>query len=238
MRSFRLVSYNIHKAQGMDRRTSIERIARVIEELDADIVALQEVVNRPEGSGDQVRFLSERLGYWPALGEARKHEGAPYGNVTLSRRRILSTRQFDLTVAGHEERCALRTDIPVGPAMIHVFNLHLGTNFFERRKQAELLIERDVLHAVDISGPRIVTGDFNEWTRGLVSRKLARQFGDLSGHLGRRRVYPAGIPLLHLDHAYFDRHLDVERAFFHINRRSLVASDHLPLVVDFQLKKP
>jgi endonuclease/exonuclease/phosphatase family metal-dependent hydrolase len=238
MRTFRLASYNIHKARGLDGRTSIERIARVIEELNADVVVLQEVVNRTSPTGDQVRFLSERLSYWPALGEARKHEGVPYGNVTLSRRKIRSTQQFDLTVPGHEERCALRTDIPMGPGLVHIFNLHLGTNFFERRKQSVRLIEKDILSAVDISGPRIVVGDFNEWTRGLVSRNLAKEFDDLRKHLGRRRVYPAGIPFLHLDHAYFDRHLEVERAFHLINRRSLVASDHLPLVVDFRLKKP
>ncbi len=238
MRTFRLASYNIHKARGLDGRTSIERIARVIDELNADVVVLQEVVNRDGVTGDQVRFLSERLSYWPALGEARKHEGAPYGNVTLSRRRIVASRQFDLTVAGHEERCALRTDIPVGPALVHVFNLHLGTNFFERRKQAVRLIETEILSGVDITGPRIVAGDFNEWTRGLVSRNLSAEFEDLRKHLGRRRVYPAGIPLLNLDHAYFDRHLAVERAYFHINRRSLIASDHLPLVVDFRLRKP
>ncbi|MEZ5352188.1 MAG: endonuclease/exonuclease/phosphatase family protein [Bryobacteraceae bacterium] len=238
MRTFRLVSYNIHKARGLDGRTSIERIARVIEALNADVVVLQEVVNREGAKGDQVRFLSERLSYWPAIGEARKHEGAPYGNVTLSRRRILESRQFDLTVPGHEERCALRTDIPVGPGLVHVFNLHLGTNFFERRKQAVRLIEEDVLTAIDISGPRIVAGDFNEWTRGLVSRRLSNEFDDLRKHLGRRRAYPSGIPLLGLDHAYFDRHLEVEKAYFEINRRSLLASDHLPLVVDFRLKRP
>jgi endonuclease/exonuclease/phosphatase family metal-dependent hydrolase len=238
MRSFRLVSYNIHKARGLDRRTSVERIARVLEDLNADIVALQEVVNVEGPAGDQVRFLAERLAYWPALGEARKHQGAPYGNVTLSRRRIRASQQFDLTVEGHEERCALRTDIPIGPAVVHVFNLHLGTNFFERRRQAARLIEQDILTAVDISGPRIVAGDFNEWTRGLVSRQLAGKFDDLHRHLKRKRVYPAGIPLLHLDHAYYDRHLEVERAFFHITPRSLVASDHLPLVVDFRIRKP
>ncbi|MEZ5398089.1 MAG: endonuclease/exonuclease/phosphatase family protein [Bryobacteraceae bacterium] len=238
MRRFRFVTYNIHKAQGLDRRTSIERIARVIEELDADIVALQEVVNRDGPGGDQVRFLSERLGYWPALGEARKHDGAPYGNVTLSRRRIIDSRQHDLTVHGHEERCALRTDIRVGASLLHVFNLHLGTNFFERRKQAARLIEDDVLRAIDIAGPRIVAGDFNEWTRGLVSRNLTAEFHDLTRHLKRRRVYPAGFPLLHLDHAYYDSHLAVEQAYFHINRRSLIASDHLPLVVDFQFTRP
>jgi endonuclease/exonuclease/phosphatase family metal-dependent hydrolase len=43
------------------------------------------------------------------------------------------------------------------------------------------------------------------------------------------------LPLLHLDHIYCDRHLRIEKAFFHRSRRSLLASDHLPLVADLAL---
>jgi endonuclease/exonuclease/phosphatase family metal-dependent hydrolase len=41
---------------------------------------------------------------------------------------------------------------------------------------------------------------------------------------------------LHLDHIYFDHHLRVEKAFYHRSRRSLIASDHLPLVADLVLQ--
>jgi endonuclease/exonuclease/phosphatase family metal-dependent hydrolase len=58
---------------------------------------------------------------------------------------------------------------------------------------------------------------------------------DLRAHLTRARSYPALLPLLHLDHIYFDHHLQVEKAFYHRSRRSLVASDHLPLVADLVL---
>jgi endonuclease/exonuclease/phosphatase family metal-dependent hydrolase len=80
-------------------------------------------------------------------------------------------------------------------------------------------------------------GDFNEWVHGLVTRTLVAefQFHDLRAHITSMRSYPALLPLLNLDHIYFDHHLRIEKAFFHRSRRSMVASDHLPLVADLVL---
>jgi endonuclease/exonuclease/phosphatase family metal-dependent hydrolase len=84
-----------------------------------------------------------------------------------------------------------------------------------------------------------VLGDFNEWVHGLVTRTLTAEFHltDLRAHLRRVRSYPALLPLLHLDHIYFDDHLRVEQALFHRTRRALMASDHLPLVADLILRE-
>jgi endonuclease/exonuclease/phosphatase family metal-dependent hydrolase len=67
-----------------------------------------------------------------------------------------------------------------------------------------------------------------------VTRTLTSEFRltDLRAHLRRSRAYPSGLPLLHLDHIYYDHHFEVESARFHRSRLSLVASDHLPLVAD------
>lgn len=232
----RVATYNIHKGRGLDGRTRIERIARVLEAIGADIVALQEVVSHAGFTIEdhQAGYLAQRFGYFHIVGETRKHRGGVYGNVTLSRWNFEHTRHVDLSVSGREERGVLRTDIRLGARLVHVFNVHLGTGHLERRKQATRLIDRDVLKAVDISGPRIVLGDFNEWTRGLVTRTLSREFHltDLRVHLAQTRAYPSGLPLLSLDHIYLDHHFQVERAHFHRSRLSLIASDHLPLVAD------
>jgi endonuclease/exonuclease/phosphatase family metal-dependent hydrolase len=237
---FRIATYNIHKARGLDGRTRVERIARVLAELDADIVALQEVVSHEGRSVEahQADYLAANLGYVQALGETRKHRGGIYGNVTLSRFDFRLVRHIDLTVAGREERGVLRTDIRVGHRLLHIFNIHLGTSHRERKKQAVRLMDEDLLRAIDISGPRVVLGDFNEWTHGLVTRTLSAEFRltDLRAHLPRTRTYPAILPLLHLDHMYFDHHLKVNHAGFHRNRLSLLASDHLPLFADLKLR--
>jgi len=239
MHRFRIATYNIHKCRGVDGRTHPERIARVLEEVNADIISLQEVVSR-EGaasSDHQTDYLAGRLGFFAAMGETRKHRGGAYGNVTLSRWDFKLVRPIDVTVAGREQRAALRTDIRIGSHILHVFNVHLGTAVRERRQQAVRLLDQDLLRSVDISGPRIVMGDFNEWVHGLVTRTLVAefQFHDLRAHITSVRSYPALLPLLNLDHIYFDHHLRIEKAFFHRSRRSMVASDHLPLVADLVL---
>src|ERR1041385_7331964 len=239
MHRFRIATYNIHKCRGVDGRTHPERIARVLEEVAADIVSLQEVVSHAGRAiaDHQADFLAGRLGLFGAMGETRKHRGGSYGNLTLSRWDFKLVRPIDVTVAGREQRAALRTDVRLGSHVLHVFNLHLGTAHRERRLQAARLLDRDLLRALDISGPRIVLGDFNEWVHGLVTRTLTAEFhlSDLRAHLPRVRSYPALLPVLNLDHIYFDHHLRIEKAFFHRSRRSLIASDHLPLVADVVL---
>jgi len=240
MDSFRIVTYNVHKARGMDGRVDIGRILAVLREIEPDIVALQEVVNHDDRSPEehQACYLADQLGFHYTVGETRKHRAAAYGNVTLSRWGFDSIQKIDLSVAGHEPRGVLRTDVRIGNHRIHVFNVHLGTAARERKAQARL-IDEHLLQAVDISGPRVVLGDFNDWTHGLATQTLTRVFHltDLRAHLPHTRSYPALLPLLHLDHIYFDHHLRVETAFFHRNRKTLLASDHLPLVATFRFEE-
>jgi len=235
MRAFRIATYNIHKGRGMDGRVRIERILRVLREVEADIVTLQEVTNHQERRPEehQARYLAEQLGYFYSVGETRKHREAAYGNVTLSHWKFEAVSHINLSVAGREPRGALRTDIRVGNEMLHIFNVHLGTAVRERRTQARL-IDQHLLKALDVSGHRIVMGDFNDWNHGLVSKTLSSEFHltDLAEHLPRTRGYPALLPLLHLDHIYLDHELKIEKARFHRNRLTLMASDHLPLVAD------
>ena len=235
MRAFRIATYNIHKGRGMDGRVRIERILRVLREVEADIVTLQEVTNHQERRPEehQARYLAEQLGYFYSVGETRKHREAAYGNVTLSHWKFEAVSHINLSVAGREPRGALRTDIRVGNEMLHIFNVHLGTAVRERRTQARL-IDQHLLKALDVSGHRIVMGDFNDWNHGMVSKTLSSEFHltDLAEHLPRTRGYPALLPLLHLDHIYLDHELKIEKARFHRNRLTLMASDHLPLVAD------
>jgi endonuclease/exonuclease/phosphatase family metal-dependent hydrolase len=119
---------------------------------------------------------------------------------------------------------------------LHVYNLHLGTSFVERRSQARKLISESILSDGKNPGPRIMLGDFNEWTRGLVTRLLNGHFrtGDIRLHLKRSRTYPGLLPVMHLDHIYFDETLELEHAELHRSRAALLASDHLPIFADFR----
>jgi len=236
----RVVTYNVHKCRGLDRRVRPERIVEVLGEIDADVIALQEVVSRGGGERhhDQASFIATELGMHTALGKIRLLRGAPYGNVVLSRFPVTLSRNYDITVRGRERRGCLRADLLVaGDALLHVFNVHLGTAYLERRYQGRQLVAAEILQNREMSGPRLVLGDFNEWTRGLVSRLLAAEFrsADLRLHLARSRTYPGIFPIMHLDHIYYDHSLDLTRLSLHRTRTALVASDHLPLVADFQI---
>jgi phosphatidylserine/phosphatidylglycerophosphate/cardiolipin synthase-like enzyme len=74
--------------------------------------------------------------------------------------------------------------------------------------------------------------------RGVASQLLVEHFqsADLRLHLGRTRTYPGVLPLLHLDHIYYDAALALEAATLHGSRTALLASDHLPLVAEFHLR--
>ena len=121
-------------------------------------------------------------------------------------------------------------------SLLHVFNVHLGTALIERRHQGRRLMAPELLNDVEIQAPRIVLGDFNEWTRGLATRLLRSHLesADVRTHLRRSFTYPGVLPFLHLDHIYYDPDLRLERLTLHRTRKALVASDHLPLVGDFK----
>ncbi len=234
--AFRIVTYNIHKCRGLDGRVRPARIVEVLREVDADIIALQEVFS---GNGypevEQTRFIAESLGFSYAFGENRRIDGSAYGNAILTRCPIVMHENYDLSHGRREERGCLRADIAVRGDVLHVYNVHLGTAYMERRHQGRKLMESDILTRTDVTGPRILLGDFNEWLPGLSSRLFREHFGtvDLRTHLGRRRTYPGALPLVHLDHIYFDDSLLLQQAVLFRTGRTLLASDHLPLVADF-----
>ena len=242
MISFRIVTYNVHKCQGLDQRVRPSRIVEVLSHLDADVIALQEVLSVEDSTteANQAEFIAKGLGLDYCVGENRKLRGGKYGNVTLSRLPFASTCNYDITRRGREPRGCLRVDLrlPDGE-VLHIFNVHLGTSFLERRFQARRLIDAEILNSNRLSGARIVLGDFNEWTRGLASRLLNVHFETAEPrlHLPRARTYPGIFPVLHLDHIYFDPELKLERLTLHRTPLALVASDHLPLIADFSFKR-
>jgi endonuclease/exonuclease/phosphatase family metal-dependent hydrolase len=235
----RVATYNIHKCRGMDGLTRPERVAGVLRELAVDVIALQEVVSLSGAKREQnqAQFLADTLGFEFRIGETRKLRGAAYGNVVLSRFPVKEVEVYELPSARREPRGCIRCDLEIAPGkVVHVFNIHLGTGYLERRRQAQMLMSREILRSPRVKHARLVLGDFNEWTRGLVSRVLQQEFEsvDIELHLRRKRTYPGMLPLMHLDHMYFDRELALEKFLLHRSRMALMASDHLPLLAEFR----
>jgi endonuclease/exonuclease/phosphatase family metal-dependent hydrolase len=225
MERLRVATYNVHKCAGMDTRVVPRRIADVIRSLDAHVIGLQEVI------APQAREIADLLGMQIALGEVRRINGAGYGNAVLSRFEISGICTYDLTAPGRERRGCVRTNVTLPDGQIlHLFNFHLGTDYGERRWQARRIVEAEVIRSKDLQGPRVILGDFNEWTRGMVSLMFAAELKGID-----IPTYPGVWPVLRLDHIYYDADLVLERAALIRNARTLIASDHLPLVADFRV---
>jgi endonuclease/exonuclease/phosphatase family metal-dependent hydrolase len=214
-----IASYNIHRGRGLDGRVEVGRTAAVLEEIGADVVALQEVL-RP-----QAEELADRLRMGFAMGITRICGGQPYGNAILTRLPVRGHDVFDLTRRRREPRGGVRLDTTFGDSPLHLFNVHFGLAIRERAQQVRMLV-REHLGRADLSGLRVVAGDLNEWFPGAVGRHLKREL------MGRRigRTHPAPLPLFRLDRIYWDHGLYAERVHVHRSRLARVASDHLPVV--------
>ena len=143
--------------------------------------------------------------HYAAFGENRPFRNGMYGNMTLTRLPLKRWKNFDVSRRGRERRGILETEVEVGDSTtLHVFNVHLGTGHMERRYQGRLLVNGRILENPDVKGPRLVIGDFNEWTRGVTTRLLrtsiqdlpATACGPLSAHLPRHTAVAQPRPLL------------------------------------------
>jgi len=234
VRHLTVVSYNIHRGVGLDRRRDLDRIADVIREVGPDVVALQEVIREDGGpEADQAAYLALRLEMSELImGETRAYGTGIYGNVVLSRLPVLGSGRCDLSYGMREPRGCLRVDFDIDGTPLHVFNCHFGLALRERRQQLGLL-GAFIRASGRLAGPRVVLGDFNEWHRGPVTRGLRREF---ASPMRRRRTHPAMFPLFALDRIYWDAELEGEEFSVHRSRLARVASDHLPVVARLRLR--
>jgi len=213
----------------------VERIAAVLARIDADIIALQEVVGASPIKPGQAAELGAALGMGWVMAPTRHLRTALFGNVVLSRFPVRQHVQYDLTWKTCEHRGAQRVDIAFDEHTLSLYNVHFGTSLLERRHQAARLAS--IVHDRLVVAPKIVLGDFNEWARGLATDVLAERLQsiDLSQHLRRRRTYPGFFPILHLDHIYYEGRVDVLGVTLPSDRMAKMASDHLPLVADLRI---
>ena len=243
----RILSYNIHRAIGVDRRFRPERIAKVLDHYDADIVLLQEVdVGVPRSRElNLARELAESCNYpYFAVGLNVQLRKGMYGNATLSRYPIARERNIDLPLDGRKSRGCLFTELelPSDAAfpLLPVFNLHLGLSFKERPQQVGRLVRTPEFTSLTVEAPCVVAGDFNDWwTRLAPLFTEALGFVCATNHgLGYQNAiltYPSFSPSTGLDKVFCRGPITVLGGKRCRLRVSKVASDHLPVIVDLQM---
>lgn len=235
-----LASYNIHSGIGTDGKFDLRRVAEVLRQTNADVIALQEVgdFRGRTNSEDHPEDLAASLGMHMAYGPNVIVDGRRYGNAILSRLPIARSRNYDLSVAGREPRGALRCDLQIdGEKQLHVFCVHLGLRVGERRKQEALLLSADILRDAVRQDPVIVCGDFNYWRNGRVPSLVRNAIHDAAHVIGRgARTYPTKWPMFRLDRVFVDDNVVPTSLEAHRTPLSEIASDHLPLVMRCRLK--
>ena len=241
----RVMSYNSHRAIGVDRRFRPERIAAIISHHAPDILLLQEVdVGVPRSRRLNLAVEMAQLAGYPylAVGLNVKLRHGMYGNATLSRFPIAAERNIDLTIAGRKARGCLYTAVEIAPEAppLAIFNLHLGLSFKERPQQVGVLVSTPEFSSLSPDHPCIVAGDFNDWwTRIAPMFTEILGFGcatnRVKGYQNALLTYPSFSPASGLDKIFVRGPLQVLKRHPCRLSASRVASDHLPVVADLEI---
>ena len=227
--SLKLVTYNIHRAVGSDGRMDPDRIARVEHELDADVVALQEVEFGSELPGALLSTLSETMNAHVIEGATLRDERGHYGNAVLTRISPTQTQRIDLSAPRREPRGAIELDIEVANSRVQIIATHLGLRPAERRRQIRCLLDRLQDSSADV---RVLLGDLNEWFLwGRPVRWLHRMFDRTPAP----PTFPARKPRLALDRLWVTPGSALERVYVHDSDLARITSDHLPLIGELHI---
>ncbi len=242
---FRVLSYNIHKAIGVDRKFDPSRVVEILRHHDADVALLQEVDRAVPRSGhvDLASYLARELQYrYRAVGMNVFLKKGKYGNATLSRFHIGRQRNIDLTIGKRKRRGAQHTRLDLFSGARHVcidvFNVHLSLLASLRRRQVQVLLATNDMSELPYNAPCIVAGDMNDWP-GQLGKQLFKPAGfecateRRPGSRWSIKTYPSFAPTGGLDKIFYRGAIELD----HVHRSRLnvarVASDHLPVIADF-----
>jgi endonuclease/exonuclease/phosphatase family metal-dependent hydrolase len=218
-----IATYNIHGAVGCDGRFNPDRVAAVLKEMDADIIALQEVPLGGTRTPNVLNLLQEATGFVAAEGPACDKPERRYGNAVLTRYPILSLRSIDLSFGSREPRGALDADVNCHGHMLRIVATHLGLRPAERRDQIRRLLQ--VFDTDEM--PVILLGDINEWfVWGRSLRWLVSHFQAVPAP----KTFPSRHPLFALDRIWIRPRHRLVQVEVHATPLARIASDHLPLV--------
>jgi endonuclease/exonuclease/phosphatase family metal-dependent hydrolase len=240
-----VASYNMHKAVGLDGRRDPHRVLKVLQEIDADIVALQEADRRMGGRGSAVphELIDSHGMYKPVhlgvrhkrpLEKARQHAERLlkvntrnigwHGNAILVKHHIglLACAALDLPTL--EPRGAVMAELLIGDRPLRVVGMHLDLSGLWRRRQMRAILDSIACRPQQM--PTILMGDTNEW------RTVAGCLRDLEPEFHIAPTGPsfhARHPVAPLDRIIVHRDLSIEAAGVHMSMAARRASDHLPI---------
>lgn len=219
----RLATYNIHACIGGDGRFDPARTVRVLRELDAGILALQEVEHHRIDDIDLLQRLATDTGMRAIAGPTLLRETRQYGNALLTRLPVTRVNRIDISEPGGEPRGAIDALLDWNGVPLQVVATHLGLRPDERRRQVRRLL---ALFRHRAQGVSVLLGDLNEWFLwGRPLRWLHRHFTAVP----YLPTWPARLPLFALDRIWVRPHDALLQLETHLTPTARQASDHLPL---------
>ena len=235
-KTLRVMTYNIHVGVGMDKKLDLQRIADVINREHPDLVGLQEVdrgVKRTEGK-DEIAELAKMTEMHYAFAHNLDYQGGQYGVAILSRFPIgaIDHRKYENRREA-ERRGMIRVEVDVGGKTVNFVTTHLDYQYEDGRLfEAEQMLK----FLVDIKGPLIVVGDFNDEPSGVAYKLMLTGFEDTwmrNRSEAAGLTFPADKPVKRIDYV-FTRQSDrvKSKKAWVVNT---LASDHIPVVVELEI---
>lgn len=228
----KLATYNIHKAVGADKRRNPERILKVLAELDADIVALQEADRRfgKRSAAIPQILLDQQSDYQAVPLDVQIDSMGWHGNAILTRKSAVIRAHDILHIPCIEPRGAVVAEIEIDGMTLCAFGMHLDLSGLWRRRQARAIIKLAEQHGADL--PTVLMGDLNEWrSTGGCLRDFERSFA----FAACGRSFHARQPIARLDRIMHCDRLRTVRSGAHDSATARKASDHLPVWAKVEL---
>jgi endonuclease/exonuclease/phosphatase family metal-dependent hydrolase len=241
-RELKILTYNVHSCIGTDRRIDPQRIADVIGQSGADIIALQEldVGRRRTGGVDQAHVIANLLNMQAHFHPALHVEEEQYGDAILTAFPTRLMKAGPLPSVG-ETRGAIWVQVDIADRRLNVMNTHLGLRNRDRVRQVETLLSPEWIAAAEFQDvPSVICGDLNAISASPAYKMLAARFRDAQRVIeGRpRATFPSRFPMLRIDHVFVSKEIEVSSAAVVANPLTRSASDHLPLVVSIKQAAP
>lgn len=226
MKPITIASYNIRKAIGLDRLRRPERILTVLNELDADVVALQEADRRigSRASAIPPEMIEAESPYKAVPIESRPESLGWHGNAILVRKEHEIVHGEPLFLPTLEPRGAVLADLRIDGHDVRVVGMHLDLSGFYRRRQAKALI--DHLNERTVQIPSLLMGDLNEW---LTTSAALKEFERHHHCVACGPSFHTRRPVATLDRIFISDHFEVEESGVHMSQTARRASDHLPV---------
>jgi len=241
----RIMTYNVHSCIGMDGKLAPERIARVIARYSPDIIALQELdVNRLRTQKlDQADAIARYLGMQMHFHSPMQLQKERFGDAILTAFPMRLIKASNLPSPSYksysEPRGALWVAIDIFGHEIQLINTHLSLRSQERRTQVQSLLDDNWLGHPECHKPTILCGDFNARPSTAEWKKLNCRLPDAQVTLANHRpkkTFFSRLPTTRIDHIFMDKNIEPLAIYTPDNALARVASDHLPLIMDINLK--